>query len=101
VAEVDIANHLAGANVNYHYVAAVSPWLANARITVNRDISSATIGRSRQLMPGGAAFRHSRDLPARFWVDNAHTPITLVGDQQNSSPGMLVKRFGSGSGQHK
>ena len=64
VAEIDIADHLARANVNHDNVAAVTPWFAHARITVNRNIRNATIGRSRQLMPGGAAFRDSRDLPA-------------------------------------
>lgn len=78
MAEIEAPDDLARAYINHHQLSSIRTGIADARISVNRNVSELSIERSSHFVTGHASLRDRCDLLACPRVDNAERGITLV-----------------------
>src|SRR5580704_16987353 len=84
VTKIDVPDNRVARDVDYHHVTAIGSGLAHARVTIDRHISGAAIGRCRDFVTGDATLWNNGDLSGRDGIDDAEVPILLVRDEQHS-----------------
>jgi hypothetical protein len=78
VAEIDVLDDLARADVNYYQLSSIRTRIADARISVDWNVSELSIERSGHLVTSNASLRDRCDLLACPRIDNAERGLTLV-----------------------
>ena len=84
LAEINIADNLAGCKIDHHHVAAISAGHPHARVSIDGDVGEFAVAGGDHFVSCNAVFGNFGHLFSGRDVDQAERVVAFIGDEQRS-----------------